>query len=274
MAELKSLEDDFDVQQQNILNIRDKIERTQCQLWDKQQQLEEWRRRLEQLEAVKLEVEQASAASGDLAAKRTEITRLQTQWRSLEVQQSSAAAALHKALETEDCLRYRGEACLAKVRSAPFDAAASCAMRREAVKRNITALTKEAKALEQQVQTVRAEAATVQEALGRKEKLYSSCVRQLQHAAVQLQQVVLLKEQRCVHLSAEHARARYLSALLSGSYKPLTAATKSAQSALQERLKSRQSAYLGVLTQLSTHHPQLTDQLALIYALLEPQQFF
>ncbi|KAF2358299.1 hypothetical protein FHG87_010938, partial [Trinorchestia longiramus] len=142
MAELKDLEDDYDRRLQNIQQLRDKLERTQCDVWQKREQVEEWKKRVEELEAVKRKVDQVAGAGGDHASTKAEINRLQGRWRALEVQQQRVTAALQRTVDSESSFRTKGEAVLAKTRAAPQDVAASRGVRQEAARRRRAKLDK------------------------------------------------------------------------------------------------------------------------------------
>ncbi|XP_069174348.1 coiled-coil domain-containing protein 40-like [Procambarus clarkii] len=269
LANLQELEKEVARKEGEVEHLREKKEEVEGQVLEATQERAQLERVLVELRDARDALRKETGVEGDLHAMRTEITRMQARWRTLEATQKELSGQLEQSVSVEGALKTRTLATVEKLRRDPNSAKATRLMHEDILKRKMAKAGRRLRELQAATEAAREERGRLEEEGQRKERLYSQKVRLLQDAATHLEERLVKKQEEQLHLQEWRARLRHLTALRDGRYKTLAAAGEEAQQALRSRLVTRAHAYTGVVTQLEASYPQMEVKLRNIKGLLQ-----
>ncbi|KAK3868935.1 hypothetical protein Pcinc_025713 [Petrolisthes cinctipes] len=228
----------------------------------------QWERHLEELKEARDAIRKDTGDQGELHAMKTEITRMQARWRSLEATQKELSGRLEQSVGVEGALKTRTQAMVTRLRQDPNAAKATRVMHQDILRRKLTKGRKRLRELEEAASGAQDDRTRVEGEARRQEQLYAHNVRLLQEAATHLEEKLVNKQEEQLRLQECRARLRHLTAVREGRYKTLAAAGEEAQQAMRGRLGARSQAYTGVLAQLEAGYPHMEFKLRNIKILL------
>ncbi|KAK8733649.1 hypothetical protein OTU49_006407 [Cherax quadricarinatus] len=269
LANLQELEEEVAKKEGEVERLREKREEVEGQVLEATQERAQLEKHLVELRDARDSLRKETGVEGDLHAMKTEITRMQARWRTLEATQKELSGQLEQSVNVEGALKTRTLATVEKLRRDPNSAKATRLMHEDILKRKIAKARKKLQEVQVGTEAAREEQARLEEEGQHKERIYGHKVRLLQHAATHLEERLVKKQEEQLRLQEWRARLRHLTALRDGRYKTLAAAGEEAQQALRSRLVMRAQAYTGVVTQLEASYPQMEVKLRNIKGLLQ-----
>ncbi|KAK4312736.1 hypothetical protein Pmani_015856 [Petrolisthes manimaculis] len=189
--------------------------------------------RLQELKEARDAIRKDTGHQGELHAMKTEITRMQARWRSLEARQKELSGRLEQSVGVEGALKTRTQAMVTRLRQDPNAAQATRVMHQDILRRKLTKGRKRLRELEEASSGAQEERSRVEGEARRQELLYAHNVRLLQEAATHLEEKLVNKQEEQLRLQECRARLRHLTALREGRYKPLAAAGEEAQQGMK-----------------------------------------
>ncbi|XP_050700582.1 coiled-coil domain-containing protein 40-like isoform X3 [Eriocheir sinensis] len=269
LAKLKELEQEAARKGAELERMRNKKEEIEGTLLAATRERTEWEKSLAELRSIQETLRKDLGTEGDLHAMKTEITRMQTRWRTLQTTQKELSGQLEQCVYVEAAVKTRTLATVSKLRRDPNSARATTLMHEDILRRKLAKGSKKLSEIEAAVGSARTEKNRLSEEGQRQERLYAHNVRLLQEAATHLEQKLIKKQEEQLRLQECRARLRHLTAVRESRYKMLAAAGEEAQQAVRERLAARALAYSGVVAQLEAGYPQMEMKLRNMKALLQ-----
>ncbi|MPC14820.1 Coiled-coil domain-containing protein 40 [Portunus trituberculatus] len=269
LAKLHEMEQKAAKRDNELEELKDKREEIEGTLLEATKERTQWEKSLAELRDIQETLKKDMGTEGDLHAMKTEITRMQARWRTLQATQKELSGQLEQSVSVEAALKTRTLATVSKLRRDPNGARATTLMHEDILKRKLTKNTKKLSEIESAVGAARDERNRLGEEGQRQERLYAHNVRLLQEAATHLEQKLVKKQEEQLRLQECRARLRHLTAVREGRYKMLAAAGEEAQQAVKERLAARAQAYGGVVAQLEAGFPNMEVKLRNMKILLQ-----
>ncbi|XP_063865532.1 coiled-coil domain-containing protein 40-like isoform X2 [Scylla paramamosain] len=143
LAKLHEMEQEAAKRDSELEGLKNKREEIEGTLLEATKERTEWEKSLAELRDIQETLKKDMGTEGDLHAMKTEITRMQARWRTLQATQKELSGQLEQSVSVEAALKTRTLATVSKLRRDPNAARATTLMHEDILKRKLTKNTKE-----------------------------------------------------------------------------------------------------------------------------------
>ncbi|XP_076036056.1 coiled-coil domain-containing protein 40-like, partial [Oratosquilla oratoria] len=195
MAKLQDLETEAVRKEGEVERMEVDRGRLEEQLMDSTYEIEAWERRLSQLKEAKQQYDSEKGAEGELQGMKKEINRMRSRWNALETTQRDLVSRLTQSVSVEDALRTRARASVERLQKDPNSMKATLVMQQDILRRKIVACKKNKAKLEEDTSSLGEDRQKTEDEVRRKERQYARDVAILQESALQLEDLIVRKQE-------------------------------------------------------------------------------